>query len=319
MSKGITILQCGGGWADSIGNAFIDFGSLYALKKAAPKSTATLSSNFPKSYLARGLSNPIRILDGAIFDRLNNLLDLRNVSRPDYIVLSGEVLSETWIKLCAFPKLFEKNSKVIIHGGGGSKYTPKEFDFVRSFLKKINLYAFISRDERTFKEYDGIAEHSFSGIDCAFFCRYYFSPIPLNLPEYITLTFDKIKEPSMAHEKRMIIRTHHAYWSQCGLLKKFFYFKRQKFDKKNTLISDVPEDYLNIYSQSQEVHSDRIHACIPALAFGRKAKLYINTPRIALFERIGAGQIKSTLTNISPKVLEKEAEKQIKFLAEILV
>ncbi|MGB9614686.1 MAG: hypothetical protein ACPL3B_04240, partial [Fervidobacterium sp.] len=315
----ITILQCGGGWPDSIGNAFIDFGSMYALKKAVGKSNVILSSNFPKSFLSRGfVSNRLRILDFSILDKTNNLLDVREIARPDYIVLSGEILSTDWIRLCVARNFFKSTTKIIIHGGGGRDYTQQEFEVVRDFLRRINLYAFISRDERVFDEYKGIAQHSFNGIDCGFFARDYFNPITLDLPKYITLTFDKIEEPEFKNEQRMIIRTHHAFWSQCGFLKKIAYYKRQNFSKKNTLISDLPEDYLNIYANTEETHSDRLHACVPTLAFGKPAKLYIKTPRATLFDRVNAGSVKNELTKPDLGKIEKEKERQIRFLSEIL-
>jgi len=315
-----TILQWGGGWPDSIGNAFIDFGSMYALKKAVEESNVVLSSNFPRSFLSRGfISNRVRILDLSILDKTNNLLDIREVVKADYIILSGEILTPSWIRLCVSHRfLKKKDAKIIIHGGGGSRYTKREFETVRHFLSKINFYAFISRDEKVFREYKGIAQHSFNGIDCAFFAKDYFHPASFNLPRYITFTFDKIKEPKLKSEERMIIRTHHAYWSQSGFLKKFAYFNRQNFSKKNTLISDLPQDYLNVYFNTEETHSDRVHACVPTLAFGKPAKLYIDTPRAALFDRINAGLVTSELTYPSLKNIQKEKDRQVRFLSEIL-
>lgn len=319
MKRNTTILQYGGGWPDSIGNAFIDFGSMYALKKAVEESNVMLSSNFPRSFLSRGfISNRLRILDFSILDKTNNLLDVREIANTEYIVLSGEILSANWIKLCIPISFFKKDAKIIIHGGGGCAYTGQEFKTVRDFLRRINLYAFISRDEKIFKAYNGIAQHSFNGIDCGFYARDYFNPVTLNLPKYITLTFDKIEEPKLNNEQRMIVRTHHAYWSQCGLLKKFFCFNRQNFSKKNTLISDLPEDYLNIYFNTEETHSDRVHACVPTLAFGKPAKLYTETSRAALFDKVNAGSVRNKLTKPDFKKIEKEKDRQIRFLSEIL-
>ena len=315
-----TIVQWGGGWPDSIGNAFIDFGSMTAISKAAEDSKVLLSSNFPRSYLARGFaSNRTRILDGAINDKVENLFDIREFINSDFVILSGEILSEYWFKLCVAKSFFKKkNVRIIIHGGGGTCYSEEEFTAVRRVLKKLNIYAFISRDEHVFKEYQGIAEHSLNGIDCAFFINDYFVSAKLNLPPYVTFTFDKSNEPKLANEKRLIIRTHHAYWSQSSFLKRFRYYNKENFGKSNTIISDLPQDYLLVYSNTEETHSDRVHACIPTLAFGKPARLYAETPRTALFDKINSVSITEKLTCPDIKKIEKEKARQVKFLSEIL-
>jgi hypothetical protein len=320
MRRETTIVEMGGGWPDNIGNAFIDLGSLYSIRKALKESNVVLSSNWPKCFLSRGaLSNLVRVLDGSITDSTSNLFDVREAIKADYAVFSGATLGERYMKSCFFDKLLKKNknTKFIINGGGGGPYSEREIEIVRDHLKRINLYAFISRDEKAFKAYEGIAEHSFNGIDCSFFINDYFKPPTLDLPRYITLTFDKIKEPKLNNEKRTIIRTHHWCWSESGFLKRLLYYKGG-FNKKNTLISDLPEDYLIIYANTEETHSDRVHGCVPTLAFGKPAKLYSDTPRALLFDRVNAGTIKNRLTYPDMKKIEKEKERQVRFLSEIL-
>ena len=319
MRRRTTIVQMGGGLPNNIGNAFIDLGSMYTIKKALKEYNVVLSSNFPKSFLSRGaLSNPVRILDGSITDSISNLFDVREAIKADYAVFSGAILIEKWMKLCFPDKLLKKNKdiKIIINGGGGSSYNEREIEIVSDYLNKMNIYGFISRDEKAFKAYKEIAEYSFNGIDCGFFANNYFEPPTLDLPEYITLTFDKIKEPKLNNKKRMIIRTHHWCWSESGFLKKIYY--KGGFNKKNTLISDLPEDYLTIYANTEETYSDRVHACVVTLAFGKPAKLYSDTLRALLFDRVNAGSIKSQLTYPDTKKIEKEKERQVRFLSEIL-
>ena len=323
MKRKITIIQSGGGWPTNIGNAFIDLGSMYTLNRALEEkeSDVVLSSNFPKSFLFRGaLSHPGRILDGSITDSTSNLFDVRDFIKADYVVFSGDLLRERWLKIAPSDKLLKKNNdtKIIINGGGGSLYTEREFEIVRDYLNKMNIYAFISRDEKVFKEYKGIAEHSFNGIDCAFFVNNYFEPPTLDLHSYITFAFDKSKEPKLNNEKRMIIRTHHTCWSQSGgFLKKVYYKYKQNSNKQNTFISDLPQDYLAIYFNTEETHADLVHACVPTLAFGKPAKFYNNSPRGALFDRVNAGSIRNKLTSLNLKKIEKEKERQVRFLSEI--
>ena len=308
-----------------MGDAFIDLGALYILDQAS-KSNVILSSFMPSWFLSRGcLSYPEQILGGAIIDKTSNLLDVRGIVNSDYNVMSGVRLTERWWKRCFFDKKlhFEKrDTKIIIIGGGGLLYTREEFEKVRDYLNKINLYAFISRDEKVFKEYEGIAEHSFNGIDCAFFVSDYFTPPSLSISEYITFTFDRIKkEPELNIKGKKIIRTHHTCWAQSGLLRRIVYnyiLSKQGFNKKNTLISDLPQDYLTIYANTIETHSDRVHACAATLAFGKPAKLYRDTHRAFLLDRVNAGSAKTQLTYPDMKKIEKEKEREIRFLSEIL-
>ena len=65
-------------------------------------------------------------------------------------------------------------------------------------------------------------------------------------------------------------------------------------------------DYLCVFFNTEETHSDRAHACIPTLAFGKPAKLYIDTPRAALFDQINAGRVTNELTHLHLKKIEKD-------------
>lgn len=323
MKNKKTTVQIGGSWPPNIGNAFIDLGSMHTLKKALNNTSEIyISSNFPKSFLARGgFTNPERILDGILSDKISNLFDVREFIKADYLVISGAILNDLWIKTCSFDRLIKRNehTKLIINGGGGSLYSENEIQNTRSFLKRLKPYALISRDERTFKEYGDLAEHSFSGIDCGFFISDCIQPPSLEFPRFLTFSFDKFQEPDINGDSRMVVRTHHSPWSQSGGIFKHIYYKnKQNFNKKNVLISDLPEDYLIIYANTDETHSDRVHACVPTLAYGKPARFYGKTPRASLFDRIGAGSLSDRLTKIDMASLNKEKNKHITFLTELL-
>ena len=324
MKKEAVGFQSGGGWSTNMGNAFVDLGSMYSLNKALEKKdeNVILHSNFPKAFLFRGgFSHKGRFLDGSFRDRIGNLVDIRDYLNTKYIIFSGDLLREPWWKITLPSKVMEKNSKykIIINGGGGSLYTPAEFEAVRNYLKRINLYAFISRDEVIFKEYSGIAEHTFNGIDCAFFIKNCFDLLSFDYPKYITLTFDKSKEPAIGDCKDNIIRLSHNAWSQSGGLFKWIYYRyKQSNRKENFFISDLPQDYLAIYSNTRGTYSDLVHACVPTLAYGNRARFYSKSPRGNLFDRVGAGSIRNELTSIDLNNLRKEQSHHIKFLSEIL-
>jgi hypothetical protein len=319
MEHEVTFLQCGGGWVTNIGNAFIDMGAMYALRKAVQQSKIALFSTLPKGFLSRGFSSiRSRLFDGVFRDSTSYLFDSIEAAKADYMVFSGSSLNPRWLAL-SFPfKSLRRDVRIVFLGVGGSLYTREECEAVGAYLDKIRPYAFISRDDTAFKHYNGIAEHSFSGIDCAFFADDYFDAIPFDFGEYITLTFDKMAPPRIDSEGKTIIRPHHSCWPDSRFLNVLRHKYVPSYDQENTLITDLPQEYLNVYFHTTATHSDRVHACVPTLAFGKPARLYSRTPRAALFDRFDMGSVREKLTSPDLKRISKEKEKEVKFLSEIL-
>jgi hypothetical protein len=118
--------------------------------------------------------------------------------------------------------------------------------------------------------------------------------------------------PYLDMEGRKVIRTHHAPWPTFSI--------PNQFEKNDTLISDLPSDYLTLYSQAETVYSDRIHACVVTLALGNKAMLFgRDNPRIKMFERIGAGEILKNPVKADQTHLAQLKSAQINFLRSTIV
>jgi len=319
-----TIMLWGGNGTRNIGDAFIDLGATYLLNESSG-GNIVLSSFMPSWFLSRGfISINDRIVDGAIFDKTYNLFDVRCHAKSDFNVITGVRLSEQWLKQCIFDKKLnfnKKDAKLIILGCGGLHYNNEEYEKVRDYLEKMDVYAFISRDNVVFKEYDGIAEHSYNGIDCAFFLNDCISPPKIDISNYVTFSFDgPADEPKLDLNGKKIIRTHHSCWTQNGILKMLFFnylYSRQGFNKRDTLISDIPQDYLAIYANTDETHSDRMHACIATLAFGKPARLYRKTNRAYLLDRIDASAVKHELSSLDMMQMRKEKARELEFLCDI--
>ena len=201
-----------------------------------------------------------------------------------------------------------------------------EINEVRKYLKKLNIFIFISRDKKAFENYHDLAEYSYDGIDCAFFLKDTFTPAKLDLPEYVVFTFDKMAEPNIEIEEK-IIRTHHEPWKFSS--NQFFsIYGYEKFlwniihhqtniIKKNDMLSNLPDDYLNLYANCKATYSDRIHACVATLSFGNSARLYSKSDRSLLFDRVGLSSIRDNLVSLDMEKIEKEKKKQIEFLNSI--
>jgi hypothetical protein len=150
---------------------------------------------------------------------------------------------------------------------------------------------------------------SIKGIDCGFFLPHAYSPFALELPPYAVVNFDGAPEPALDLQGLRVIRTHHECFGPTdpGLAK-----------APDTMISDIPFDYLSLYAQAEEVHSDRVHACVAALAYGRRARLYNATPRGHLFEAAGAGDVRRQLVSLDGAALETTRQAQIEHVRRIL-
>jgi|SRR3989304_8387604 len=338
-------------WPTNIGNAFIDLGSIQSVLAAAPSISIHTISGFPRLLFERRSRSHVdellelfenirkrsigkqtsktlvrinskipklnRILE-TDNDRLQNLFDLGKAVKSDFAVFSGMVLYDYFIKQhkSTIMELKKKNVKIILNGVGGGYFGENEIFRIRKFLKEISPYAFISRDEKTFESYHDLAEHSHNGIACGFFIKDYYTPIKLDLPKFVVLNFDTMPEPKLNIINEMVIRTHH--WS--SYYKGFRKIPKRYFTKPNTLISDFPDDYLALYSNTSTLYSDRVHACVATLSFGRPCRLFIgedDITRAALFEKVGANTIGSRITYPNIDMIDKEKEKQVRFLSDI--
>jgi len=83
----IKILYYGACWPTNIGNAFIDYGSIYSLKKAAPDAQVFFASELP------------RWLFNFYGKNMNKSIDLAEKMKIDFLVVSGMVLCDDFIKI----------------------------------------------------------------------------------------------------------------------------------------------------------------------------------------------------------------------------
>lgn len=327
--KTINITYLGGAWPTNIGNAFIDLGSIQSLKMVSPNAVIHFTSEIPQWFFYYNKKN------------LHSALELASLIKSDYLVVSGMLCCDEFIKLYEpiISKLIKNNTKFIINGGGGGRYSQKEVENFRNFLKRNPPYAFISRDEPSFENYNDLAEHSYSGVDCGFFLSDYFTPAELNLPDFVVFNFDEsnlhkflklirnillFKKPAVKIHKipkitdKFIIRTHHSCWPvwRHGIVD--LGIPNDYFNMPNTFISDIPNGYLNLYANTKATYSSRAHACVATLSFGNPAMLFSQTSRAYLFDKVGADTIKEKLTFPNIEKIKQEKLKHLEFLSSIL-
>lgn len=323
MKKNLKIGLYIGSWPQNIGNAFFDLGAKAILKAAFPEAIfCPMGGAVHWMFMASSKHH-----DGPVKSRVLNFLEKDQSSKGNSIEIGqfAEVDLIVFAGMSMCKEFVDNNGKTLLEaskrgipvlglGAGGALYDAQEVDIFSKFLNQLGNYAIISRDEDTFNMFDGHIKNMWSGIDCAFFLPDYYTPPKLNLPEYDIENFDYAKKhPKINHQGREIIYTHHDLWGP--LPKKYI-------NKKRTLVSDVPEDYLTLYSQVNETYADRVHACVATLAYGNKARLFSSTPRKALFSKVGVPNISSELSQLDMALLKRLKTNQIvqtrKFVEELV-
>jgi hypothetical protein len=343
----IHILYYGSCWPTNIGNAFVNVGAINALHQACGAAASVHHFGGMSSYLFK------------VHGRPDHTLLLGDWAKFDYVVTGGMTQCEEHLEAAArnLGRFLDDGAQLVIAGGGGLRYDADEVEAVRRWMQRLPISVFISRDRHAYESYGDLAPHSHDGIDSAFFISDGFDPLPL-ADDYIVLNFDTRPEPEVEHcpatdaadpdlakpdsttrpgfrarvgqllgsvesaastaprpppidaHARRVIRTHHAPMLT----------RDSDFLAPNTLISDLPSDYLSLYAQAAEVHSDRVHACIATLSFGNRAQFYVpREPRLRMFKRLGAERIIHEPVRVDSDHLHREKTAQVEFLREALL
>lgn len=106
----------------------------------------------------------------------------------------------------------------------------------------------------------------------------------------------------------MIVRTDHQV--NPIMLKKLY-------RGPNSFAADIPYSYLNIYSQTELTLTDRIHAALVTMAYGRPAMLFSRSNRALIIDRVGGHEVLSKPTFLDLKRLKDEKKKMIEFLRSV--
>lgn len=321
---------------NNIGNGFIDLGAEAALMKALPlnaelfkvSSNANFAATMGQMFMLK--ENPIinwlwvHTMQRAakkLHDRsyktvkTQNIFSMASMVKCDYFIIPGCVLTVPFFTIYGdlIKRKAEQGSKIIFLGASGNFYTEYEVKFVSEYLRKLQPYAIMTRDSLAYKYYANFTKNSYNGIDNVFFVNLLNLPqIDTDLTPYVVLNIEEPKHYRIKEELKNIFKEKNIVYSYH---KPFPYTKVSKLVKNGVIVSDNPMDYLLLYRNASEVYSDRVHACIPTLAFGNKARLF-NSPRIALFENAKIPDVRERLVSIEG--LKEMQDKQIAFLASLL-
>jgi len=310
----LKIAYYGNCWMTNLGEAFIDIGAMELLKQALPESDVIFVTPMSHYY-----NNAMRLRSRKVFTSKERCFcDAAHLGlyiKADLFVMSGMFATEEflltgsatyWVEdfLKAHPDM-----KVLFMGIGGQEYSDKEVKAFSEYIKAhINLAGFISRDNETYKLYKDLLPNCHTGIDCAFFVSDAYNPRGFSAKDYIVSAFSNMPEPdSVRSLKYDIIRPQHMFYSA-------------QYDEniKNVFISDAPYDYLSLYANAKEVHTDLVHATIASLAYGKIVKYYHDSRRSLAFAAAGATADDRGYLNVPAEVLADKKNRMKDMVRKLL-
>lgn len=306
----------------NIGNGFISKGAKSILTQSLPDANIHEVSTYP-DYIAHRLFTRQQSLYPENQGSENNplreqLLNISELVDPDLVVLPGCVLGRHGLGkfMQTLLRITDDTTPLLLLGVGGGDYSKSTQGYVKEMLEKLPVEGFIARDSTAYNLYADIPRFAYDGIDCAFFIDDWYTP-PDADKEFVISTFDKIEEPDL-DSTHQIIRPNHSPISpfqQTGIETLTNKLRptdeSDHLDTANNFFSDSIEDYLFLYANCLEVHSDRIHACVPALAYNNPAKFYFETPRALLFDKFFPDGFPDKPTPVDGDLLAQMKESQI--------
>ena len=176
-----------GYWSTNIGNSFFQLGAEYVLRTAFPGHEIILIGDQPGYWVPGTKGNPEQAFI------LTDHLDI------DYIAIQGPFLRPEYdrIWLPTLQKLYARGVKIILLAAGMMDYSSEQVQRYREWLSKTPPYILITRDAITYNAIYDLAEHSYNGIDIAFFVSDYYTPPKMLGESFVTFNFDKWPEPTI--------------------------------------------------------------------------------------------------------------------------
>lgn len=343
-----------GQWGQNVGNAFFNIGGMYVMESVFGKENVaffqdqpnyrTLHNKFkgnPKSYVDFSthldidfivLQGPVLnswmrhsweeafkafkknnvkvILHSCAFFKFTNkeIEDVKNFldEYPPYLISTRDSRSFELIKdwIPNVPKYNGIDAGFFVNKVVKPFKVRNEFEYmVSNFDRYPEPKILLSKTNRT---NDNIRSIEFKG-----------KKIDLIVPRFLNYTSHRSKiwsyigdfldrrVLSEQFEGLKIVRPEHRF---------FPHMTHKIYRQSNSFVSDEPWTYLHVYANTQLTLSDRVHACVATLAYGRPAMLLTPSPRRALFERVGAKNIFESIVELDSDFLDIEQSKQIDWI-----
>lgn len=321
---------------NNIGDGFYQFSLLRLLEKEFPNHTSHMHDAPPR----RSFKIPR--------NKRSTAFDARSVARSDMLILSGPILGAHFLDDYAqvIQQQLERGGQymmVSVHGEASGA------EPLKSFLEEHPPELFATRDTQTheffgskkYRSYDGVCTASLVSITCdedTF--------VTDSDTEYITVSFYDGHEPAFsvrrtddgdiaevsgisAWDKTPSWRLkRHLEWSRKYPTKVdgfdivrpvhdiSYPFHHLRYARDNSLLSYNPLIYLSLYRGTSLTISNRLHAVLPTISFGKPAAYVGRTPRNGALERLGIRDHQGTLLALSPDVVKEEYSNLVEVLRD---
>lgn len=269
---------------------------------------------------------------------------LNLIQEADVYVLSGPILSSAFAnEYGELIKTFKaRNSKYAIlsaHGNGSCLERNKEI------LRSHPPIAFATRDTPTFEMYKDCCQQSYDGVCAASLVSKTCQTADVDkAAKYITVSFYDAYEPEISIDKDLnafIPKGNHfdkdpkwKFRRHTEFLKDYPKFvddyeivrpvhdigyglSHLNYAKTNSFLSYNPLSYLSLYRGTSLTISNRIHAVLPTLSYGKPAMYFGKEKRDALFSRLGLKSHVNTKLTLSEDFIESEYEAYLSFIRNI--
>ncbi|MBA7934710.1 MULTISPECIES: polysaccharide pyruvyl transferase family protein [Klebsiella] len=318
---------------NNIGNAFIDIGAQATIEAALPSNAQlvkvsqfqsfinTMSSGMAlrESKVLRAIwrsvmKNHASKLHDKMYSALSSkkTINLMDFVSLDALVIPGCVLTVPFFKIYEkeLQHLSDNGVKIIFLGASGNYYTDYEVNYVKACLQRLKPSALMFRDHIAHSHYKDFSENTYNGMDNAFFVNRTYIPKGIAKNDYVVLNFDHPKNEQLSKE----LEGKHANAVKTNN-KPFPLSYVKNLLVNNVFVSDSPIDYLTLLANAKEVHSDRVHSCIPTLSFGGVCRIYSDSKRLALFDNVNLQGVTKELTKATD--LHIYQDRQIQYLNNI--
>lgn len=331
MLENYTIAVENSTW-NNIGDAFYQMSLERALRDAFPDANV-VPLDGPVGRAFRTRSRRAR----------DNALDIRNRIECDHIVLSGPILSRGFLDAYAplIRAAHERGisySLVSVHAYAEGA----DLEALRAFFNDYPPAALHTRDHYTYEKLKGVSRVSKSGMCFAFFVN----RIP-HIPDFghgrdfACISFHSRPEPTIKAEslddlfarapdfgttmspRKWRLKRHFDFLGKhpstvAGLdivrpVHGFYPFGHLTFSRPGSFISYNPRMFLAAYKACSATITDRVHAAVATLSYGKAACLQKLDARATLFDAAPVTSKNGWMT-LDPEALEDAYQKQIDWL-----
>lgn len=282
----------------------------------------------------------------------NNALKSIEFQKADLHIFSGpmmrSILKSDYKK--AIINIIESGKKYAFISCSCDGLDGRGLEEVRMFLSKYPPIAFSSRDPETYNKFKDYVPSAYNGICTAFLVNKILKIDTMELEEpYFVSSFYKNPEPFFSSTKKKPEIKDVELKGRKGLIpfvpwrinRQFeIYKKAQKnlgdlkivrtvqqvsnrsnnfnFKYPNSYITYNPINFLSAFKGAEFTISERVHACAVTLAFGKPARLLIDSPRTGIFDRMGLTDYRQNGGYLSPIGMDEKIELEMLLLKDYL-